>query len=348
MTNKRRPERFPTGHLPESGRHWRQRLRADFRLTIISLFGLCTMAGILPLAVYRFLAGDWQTGTGDLVLVAFIALQVTYAWISGRTRLAARALALTVTLGYLALVIFGSISVMWAFPILGASFLLADRLFASLSGAGTIALTALLADRFDSAVDTWSFVVTGVLVSIFGLIFATRSQIQQRQLTEIASRDPLTGAGNRRALRFALDEAERQQVKLGIPTSLVLLDLDHFKSVNDVYGHEAGDRILVNLVEILQSRLRGQDSLFRLGGEEFVILLQGTAAREAETVAGMLRRTLASQLEGPGGPVTASMGVAELGRREPVRQWLARADEALYEAKRGGRDRVVMAAGPET
>ncbi|NBB93975.1 MAG: diguanylate cyclase [Gammaproteobacteria bacterium] len=345
--NRRQRERFGPPRKSAAGGHWRQRLRADFRLAIISLFGVSVMAGILPLAAYRFYVGDWLTGTGDLVLVAVFAALVAYAWSSGRAGRAARLIAVTMTGGYLALVIFGSISVMWAFPILGAGFLLADRVFASLSAVGTLAITALFADRFDAAVDIWSFLITGLLVSVFGLIFATRTEIQQRQLSEIASRDPLTRAGNRRALRYALDEAAALKVRYDSPTSLILLDLDHFKSINDVHGHEAGDQVLVSLAELVTSRLRGQDSLFRLGGEEFVVLLAGTHAGEAERLAGIIRRTLSTQLDGPGGSVTASMGVAELAPSEPVREWLARADEALYEAKRSGRDRVVTARPPD-
>lgn len=344
---KRRPERFPIPRMSAHGRRWRQRLRADFRLAIISLFGLTAAAGILPLAVYRFAIGDWRTGAGDLLLVLVFGTFVTYAWCTGRTFLAARFIALAMTAGYLALVIFGSIDVMWAFPILAAGFLLTDRIFASISALATLVLTSLFADRFEAVVDLWSFVITGVLVSLFGLIFATRTKIQQRQLSEIARRDPLTGALNRRALRYALDEAERRRVKARVPTSLLLLDLDHFKSINDAYGHEAGDRVLVDLVEMLESRLRAQDGLFRLGGEEFVVVLPGTEVAEAEVVAETSRRTLASQLESPAGPVTASLGVAELGSAEPVREWLARADEALYRAKRDGRNRVVVASAPE-
>ncbi len=321
-------------------------MRSDFRLAIISLFGLCTVLGILPLAVYRYYVGDWQTGTGDVVLVGIIIAIVTYAWKSGRTRLAARVVALVVTLGYLLLVTYGSISVMWAFPILGAGFLLADRVFASLSAVGTLALTGLLSGRFDTPVDLWSFVTTGVLVSIFGLIFATRTEMQRRQLAEIASRDPLTKAGNRRALRTALDEVERVHAQRGTPASVVLIDLDHFKAVNDAYGHDAGDRILVNLVEILASRLRGRDNIFRLGGEEFVIVLPETDLEGAGQLARKLKRTLATHMEGPGGPVTVSIGVAQLGPVESVRQWLARADEALYSAKDRGRDRIVVAEDP--
>lgn len=331
---------------PRGTRPLRQRLRSDFHLAIISLFGICTVTGILPLAVYRYAIGDWQTGTGDVVLVAVIAGLVIHAWRSGRTRAVARWLALIVALGYLALVTFGNISVMWAFPILGAVFLLADRVFASLSALGTLVLTGLASGRFEVGVELWSFLTTGLLVGIFGLIFATRAEQQQRRLAEIASRDPLTRAGNRRALRSALDDAAGRSERRAQPASLILLDLDHFKSINDVYGHGAGDRILINLVEILDSRLRDKDGLFRLGGEEFVVVLPDTALAGAERLAGQLKRSLATQLDGPGGPVTASMGVAELQPSEPVRQWLARADEALYRAKREGRNRIVPAGLP--
>ncbi|MDZ7791481.1 MAG: GGDEF domain-containing protein [Xanthomonadales bacterium] len=165
--------------------------------------------------------------------------------------------------------------------------------------------------------------------------------MQQHRLAEIASRDPLTRAGNRRALRHALDEVAGDLARRATPVSLILLDLDHFKSINDVYGHDAGDRILVNFVEIVTTRLRDRDGIFRLGGEEFVVILPGTTLLDAERVARVLKRTFSTQLEGPGGVVSASMGVAELSREESVRQWLSRADEALYRAKQAGRDRIV-------
>lgn len=343
--NRRKPEQIDLPSLPGKPRGF-QRLHADFRLTIISLFGLCTVLGILPLAIYRYSVGDWLTGTGDVILVAVIAVMVAYAWRSGRTHLAARVVSLIVTLGYLMLVTYGNISVMWAFPILSAGFLLADRVFGSVSALGVLVLTVLFSGRFDTPVESWSFLTTGVLVSIFSLIFATRTEMQRRQLAEIASRDPLTKAGNRRALRAALDEVERVHAQRGTPASVVLIDLDYFKVVNDTYGHEAGDRVLVDLVAILSSRMREGDGVYRLGGEEFVVVLPGTDLEGAGQAAEKLRRTLATQLEGPGGPITVSIGVAQLGPVESVRQWLARADQALYSAKDKGRDRVVLAEDP--
>ncbi|RFF26573.1 MULTISPECIES: GGDEF domain-containing protein [unclassified Wenzhouxiangella] len=317
----------------------RQRLRSDFRLAIISLFGLCTVLGILPLAVYRYFVGDWQTGTGDVVLVGIIVALVAYAWKSGRTRLAARVLALIVTFGYLVLVIFGSISVMWAFPILSAGFLLADRVFGSLSAVGTLVLTALFSGRFDTTVDLWSFVTTGVLVSIFGLIFATWTQMQRRQLASIARSDPLTGAGNRLGLRTALDECVKRFQEDREPAGLALLDLDHFKAVNDTYGHDAGDQVLIELVRQVRSHMRDQDQVFRMGGEEFVLLLPDTDEHGLVSALSKLHAHLRKHLYGPGGPVRVSIGVASLNGPDP-QSWLARADRALYRAKEAGRNRL--------
>jgi diguanylate cyclase (GGDEF)-like protein len=122
-----------------------------------------------------------------------------------------------------------------------------------------------------------------------------------------------------------------------------MFDLDHFKPINDVYGHEAGDRVLVNLVEVVEDVLRPEDRLFRVGGEEFVVVLPETGLEGAVTVAEKLRAAVAERLEGPGGMLSASFGVTELRSDTAPGDWLARADEALYEAKRAGRNQVVSA-----
>jgi diguanylate cyclase (GGDEF)-like protein len=325
------------GQLPQ----WRLRLRSDFRLAIIALFCGCTVAAVLPLAVYRFASGDWRTGLGDLLVIALFTALSVYAWVSGRTRLASRLLSVVMTTGYLFLLAFGNISVMWAFPVLAGAFLLTDRNFATLCVLSVLVLSPAVPGAFDAPVELWSFLATGALVTLFGLIFATRTEIQRRQLAIIASHDPLTGAGNRRAMNAVLDALDRSVRNQGRPGSLVMFDLDHFKPINDVYGHEAGDRVLVNLVEVVEDVLRPEDRLFRVGGEEFVVVLPETGLEGAVTVAEKLRAAVAERLEGPGGLLSASFGVTELRSDTAPGDWLARADEALYEAKRAGRNQVV-------
>jgi diguanylate cyclase (GGDEF)-like protein len=129
----------------------------------------------------------------------------------------------------------------------------------------------------------------------------------------------------------------------------MLLDLDRFKRVNDRHGHAGGDAVLQRSAAVMRESLRQQDGVGRWGGEEFVVWLPGTARDDALGVAEKLRQALracAHPMPGLDVPltVTASIGVAEIAPGEPLLQALSRADGAMYEAKRGGRDRVVCAA----
>jgi diguanylate cyclase (GGDEF)-like protein len=149
--------------------------------------------------------------------------------------------------------------------------------------------------------------------------------------------DPLTGALNRHALEGRLDELRAQAIATGQPICAVACDLDRFKRVNDLYGHARGDRVLKEAVTAIRSGLRGFDSLYRIGGEEFVIVLPRTTLRQGAEIAERVRAAV--ELARPGGlDVTASFGVAS-----STGDVVAAADKALYAAKRRGRNRVVAA-----
>ena len=122
--------------------------------------------------------------------------------------------------------------------------------------------------------------------------------------------------------------------------SLMILDVDHFKKINDLYGHSIGDQVLIDLSNQIRSSLRGSDSLTRWGGEEFVILCPNTTTETVSKLAERLRKEIASVKFREVGNITLSFGVAECGTEETWEQWLHRADEALYLAKSGGRDQV--------
>lgn len=167
---------------------------------------------------------------------------------------------------------------------------------------------------------------------------------QNQKLHILASRDGLTGCLNRRALEaqfHALFSAARRE---GAELSCIMFDIDHFKSVNDRYGHDTGDRVLQRAAKTLQSGTRDNDLVGRYGGEEFCLVLPGLDLDQATEVAERLRRGIQSDSAGARSPaaVTASLGVASLasgaqGPSELVKQ----ADQALYTAKEGGRNRVV-------
>ncbi|MFC3282777.1 GGDEF domain-containing protein [Litchfieldella rifensis] len=161
-----------------------------------------------------------------------------------------------------------------------------------------------------------------------------------------ASHDSLTGVFNRRAI-FERADALWQQ---GTGFSLLLLDADHFKSINDSHGHSAGDQVLRHLARLLDNTLRDGDSIGRVGGEEFLVLLPGTSRHESQSVAHRLRHQLAEQpcrLDALALPVTLSMGLAQSHEATTLRDLVELADRRLYLAKSSGRDQLVIEGGEE-
>jgi diguanylate cyclase (GGDEF)-like protein/PAS domain S-box-containing protein len=167
---------------------------------------------------------------------------------------------------------------------------------------------------------------------------------QNQQLKILASSDPLTGCLNRRSF-FAEAESTLQIARSqGQPLSLLMLDVDHFKSINDRFGHVVGDEVLIGLVDVLKRTCRGSDLVGRYGGEEFCIVVVGLVEKDVERLAERIRLAVADVTTWlPNGErITISAGVASLGgQRRVVADLVRRADEALYAAKTAGRNRVV-------
>jgi len=166
------------------------------------------------------------------------------------------------------------------------------------------------------------------------------------RLQRLNESDPLTLIHNRRYLDERLPLAIEEARRSGAPLSAAIVDLDHFKRVNDTHGHPVGDEVLVEVAERLRQSCRRSDLLARWGGEEFVVLFPGTSLREACVVAERIRLSIATPaFETSAGavPLTTSLGVAELTAGEDGPALLARADQAVYVAKRAGRDRVASA-----
>lgn len=175
------------------------------------------------------------------------------------------------------------------------------------------------------------------------LIYPLRNAILYQKALKAAHMDPLTGANN----RAALDKTLQREVGLAhrhqLPLSLVVIDLDKFKNINDGYGHSAGDYILKTLVTCVDETVRGSDMLFRYGGEEFVLILSGTDSEGAKRIAERLRcavETYPFIYDRQEIAVTASFGVATLRSRDDAKRLFNKADTALYQAKDAGRNQV--------
>lgn len=165
--------------------------------------------------------------------------------------------------------------------------------------------------------------------------------VDELELRRIAQTDHLTGAATRRSFVLELEKAVAQYKRSQTDAALVMLDVDHFKRVNDTYGHAAGDKVLKAVTAAVGAELRESDLLGRLGGEEFGVLLRGASLEEAMAAAERFRAAIeATLVEGePAIKVTASFGVAAVAAVEASPQaWMTAADEMLYQAKRGGRN----------
>jgi len=175
----------------------------------------------------------------------------------------------------------------------------------------------------------------------------TNLKLQQReaQIMALSLTDHLTGVGNHRRFEQELTTELKRFERTGEPLSAFMADLDHFKQINDRYGHDVGDRVLVTFGNLLRSQLRTTEVASRIGGEEFAVLLPHTELDEAITTAERIRGAIAAAAIPPmPHGVTASFGVARIEPGEDRAGFMRRVDQALYQAKHRGRDRVVAAA----
>ena len=168
-------------------------------------------------------------------------------------------------------------------------------------------------------------------------------EIEKSEYEKSSKEDPLTGCLNRAGFSSVLMREHENLVKNGSPVSFVILDIDHFKDVNDTWGHNVGDEVLVNLTKLIQGKIRNTDALVRWGGEEFVILCGDTPIQNAQFLAEKLRHAIETTQLIKQQVVTCSFGIAEMVAGEDPKRLFDRADKALYASKQGGRNRVTSA-----
>ncbi len=316
-----------------------ERLRGNFQLSIITLFGICSVLVITPFGIYRALSAEWMVAALDFTLVLAIMSAGTWAWRTGETRIVGIVLSVVYSCGVVASSeMLGIIGAIWIYPVAVANFFLVGRGLAwliTLIAIGVLATHPEGAESFDLRS---SFVATALLVSFLSFILANRTEAQRVQLGQLASRDPLTGVFNRRAMAEQLARAVDLRRRGGQDTSLVLLDIDHFKRINDWHGHAAGDKVLVEFCTVLQRHVRAVDLIFRFGGEEFLILLPGMTGEALKPFVEKLRAQIAAELHTPSGPITVCAGGATLRADHGWEEWIKRADTALYRAKASGRN----------
>ena len=328
---------------------WRYIISSDAeRRSVASYLPLILSAagvlGVSPFMVLRYMQGEWVAAVVDtIIVIGFLGLGI-YVYRTRRVEVASIAISVFCIAGVISTVyIIGPQQIYWAYPaIMAVFYLVRPRIAIVLVMVTVAAMAPRLIGHADNHVTT-TVLATIVVMSSFAFAFSLITNRQREQLVRLATKDPLTGAGNRRALDEKLNEIVNAFKRSGSSASMLLLDLDHFKRGNDSHGHAVGDQILKRITEIINLRIRVTDSLYRVGGEEFIVVLEGQVLDRAAHLSEQLRTLVEANELVPDQPVTISLGVAELRRNESANDWLHRADEALYRAKRAGRNSTEVA-----
>lgn len=321
-----------------------QRQRDAYRYILLLLAFI-----VLPISTHNLYTGQTLPGVAGLSLLAIFVANIWLLSIRREAFLApAMMLLLSLSLVLLSVWYGQHYSLFWLYPLLVAlPLLLRIRWAICLGMLCALLVVPLLLSHFDRK----SAAVLGVSMGLTWLASAWlvyAATEQARRLRQMANTDPLTGVFNRRYLELQMEQALSAWRRYRRPTTLLIIDVDHFKRINDRFGHAIGDHALRRLVELISARIRSVDTLCRYGGEEFVVLLREVNASGAAVVAEALRSRVEAAPVLPEGRMTVSIGIAELVEAEDLDHWLNLADAALYLAKRSGRNRVELAQSPVT
>lgn len=330
----------------EIGRQEREDALAAYRHRVMRALGVAASVCLIPFAIYNFLRGQQVLAAG--LMFSFVILAInSLAVYTQRKPPIPLGLLLVPALGGMAVTLRANefYGALWAYPAVILFHFAMPRLKANLYSIVMLLAAGSLMLYYIGPGVTVRFGVTLLLTIVLINLALNIIDDLHHKLIEQAILDPLTGAFNRRHMDSCLEQAIERNRRSGAPASLLLIDIDHFKRINDQQGHAAGDRMLRELVNIVCHRARKSDLLFRVGGEEFLLLLPDTRESDAAIVAEDIRAAVAGANMLQAWPVTVSIGVSELHGGESASAWLKHADDAMYLAKNTGRDRVVHRTG---
>lgn len=316
-----------------------------YRERVERLLSITLLVLIVPLSVKNIVDGFYLLAGGTIAMCLTVVLRTFVLRKNGRPRMTT--LPFVISCIFTMVMVFverGRYGMFWAHPLILYIYFIEQRFRAHVVAAITVVLSIAATVYFVEPRTGLRYGLTLILVVVFINIFLHLLDSVQARLVAESVSDHLTGAFNRRALDTHLGEAIDRKRRIKSPASMLLFDLDHFKTINDTFGHARGDRVLRDFAELLKTHSRRIDKVFRIGGEEFLLLLPDTAAAGAMIVASKVLASLASDEFVPGHKITTSVGLSELAHGETGEHWLGRCDAALYDAKRLGRDRIELAA----
>ena len=308
-------------------------------LIIFSLFS--TFSTVLVFSIYRYLSGEFIVAATDLLLSAILFLALIQTLRNKLHQEVRLLLVLAYSFGAFAvLYLKGAQLIYWAYPPMISTFFLLTLRHALVIN--FLFLLIILPTAFFQVerIEFYSILTTFIILYIFGYILTARFEYQKKLLNQLASLDPLTNTLNKRSLDNHISQIIDEYQRYSENSTLMILDLDFFKNINDTYGHNVGDQALVKFSNLLSTSIRSVDTIFRFGGEEFVVISKNTNLENAIKLAERIRKTIEEKLLIEKTQLTVSIGVAELNKNDDSSSWLNRADQALYNAKDSGRNKV--------
>ncbi|MBL4630425.1 MAG: GGDEF domain-containing protein [Paraglaciecola sp.] len=303
------------------------------------LLNLC----MLPTCIYWFTHDNWILASSQLLFLLSFNSNI-FLTIKGRPFIIAYPIVMltwSLTL-FLTVYYVGFAAALWLYPIVIGMYFVVSVKAANYSNFILITpivvllffqLEVGLVVRYCASIGATIVLGVGLVNSITNL---------QKQLLSQSRTDPLTGAYNRRHMDVTLSESISQSERLHHPHTILMLDIDYFKKINDDFGHEIGDIALQDLVILVKEKIRKTDTVFRMGGVEFILLLRNTDLDQAQIIAEHIRESIQTiAINNSNKTLSVSIGVSLLMPNFSYSQWLSRADTLLYEAKRLGRNQVV-------
>jgi diguanylate cyclase (GGDEF)-like protein len=311
---------------------------------ILFISGSITLC-LLPFCVIRIMQGDWPIAALNVSITTLSFALFCYVYFTYRTLMARWGLSLLSMIAMLSTIhLKGAEQVLWLYPALTTVFYMLSAHFAAVVGIVCLVAAFIIIYPDVNSLYLLTIAATAAITFVFSYAFSLKMHKKAYFFRNESETDSLTGLGNRRALDGKLAEITKKiKTKSLTSCSLLLLDIDNFKNINDTFGHKCGDQVLEAFANVLLKGIRGKDSAYRFGGEEFVIILTNTPLEGALTLANNLLKDIEmtqwEMLENK--VLTSSGGVAELNGTEAFYDWISRADRALYEAKNAGRNRIV-------
>lgn len=311
-------------------------------LTILYIINMITCLFFVGFAIRNFYLGNhWFA----IALTAYVVCSAITAHKLHSDR--SRQYLITVCIMFLLFALllmmrdWGITAVYWFFPVVIALvFILPTKTSLILNALITAGIGWLALDTL-SFIEAFRLTMSLFLNITISYLIAAHMTKLHRTIEKESISDPLTGVLNRRQLDSHLISCNTAFNEQQIPSCILMIDIDHFKSINDSFGHNVGDQVIIGLTRLIQTYCRSQDSLFRVGGEEFVLLLPDTNQSDALKVANKIKHHLKSANLIEGRAITASIGIAETSEAlDNAELWLKSADDCMYQAKAAGRDRI--------